>query len=620
MLVKIVSWIACVLQFFISLFGGYTSVEVPEVQPLIETPPALTEFRINDKICGVSGSEFYIQRPSEKLNVVDASQFGLDSSAYNNFDAFQRALDYCKDNPGTKLNIVTGVYYLRTAKPFDYDGITDLLIDGNGSTFITGFAGTINSITACDCVEIRNLNFDWNWDECRLASVVKVDNENEETNTLDLVFLDTDNIDDNPSLSSITQCDPETFTFGANNSSKEVYFYQNPDHIVSTEKIASNILRVKHNGCMGFFDNGETYILRHFTYNGRIFEIQNYSKNITFDNVKIYGSPGMGYVIGGNSSHFQILNSVIGVNPEFTESRHVSATADGVHIVNTEGCFNISGCDFSGLGDDSVNVHDGLGYINSVDGNKISVTASAMRLVVGDEVSFKDDYFNQVDLCAHIVNIETIGIKHEITLDTDVSSKIFQNCILYSKECDSSNYVIRNNYFHDHRARGLLLQSSNGLCENNTFYKIQGQAIKVIMDIIPHLWQEGTGVDNVQIIKNKFIKCNYSGWGAVIELGSNIDGRKAEAMPFTNIVMKGNTFDDFSGRIIDADNVNNIEISENSILFGNTFKKSQTQGKIRFGNYCANVSIFDNEYNKKSYKKIVQAESVKTWAQINSQL
>lgn len=103
----------------------------------------------------------------------------------------------------------------------------------------------------------------------------------------------------------------------------------------------------------------------------------------------------------------------------------------------------------------------------------------------------------------------------------------------YNTECNSSNYVIRNNYFHENSARGLLLQSSNGLCENNRFFKTMAQAIKVVMDIEPTLWQEGTGVDNLIIRNNTFEKCNYSDWGTVIEIGTNIAGRSAETAVFT---------------------------------------------------------------------------------------
>ncbi|MBR4051245.1 MAG: hypothetical protein IKK09_12160 [Clostridia bacterium] len=59
------------------------------------------------------------------------------------------------------------------------------------------------------------------------------------------------------------------------------------------------------------------------------------------------------------------------------DKRCVSLTADAIHIVNTDGCFNISGCDISSMGDDAINVHDGLGYVSGVNGNTLTLIASA---------------------------------------------------------------------------------------------------------------------------------------------------------------------------------------------------------------------------------------------------
>ena len=77
-----------------------------------------------------------------------------------------------------------------------------------------------------------------------------------------------------------------------------------------------------------------------------------------------------------------------------------------------------------------------------------------------------------------------------ISFDRTLPEEIAADTIMYIADCDSGNYVISNNYFHEHRARGLLLQSDNGLCENNRFYKIMGQQIKIVMDIMPGLWYE----------------------------------------------------------------------------------------------------------------------------------
>ena len=311
MFLKLIAFIASILLAF------STPVSMPDSpEILVETLDNLSENRTADEINGANGTRFYIQRPkADKLNEVNAADFGLSEENEDNFAAFQSALNYCSAHPQTKLVIDKGTYYFESINGLDANNCTDLLIEGNDAIFAFSSTDYRFFIRNSDCVEIRNLNIDWNWKKSPLASVVIVQNSNADTNTLDLVFKDAEYCDENCRLMAITQCDPETYTFGAKYSSKEVYLYQDGTNIKSVQKISDNTLRVTHNGCMNGFEDGETYILRHYVYNGTVFNLRDYSKNITFDNVSIYGSSGMAYICEGNSSHFQIINSFIGVNP-----------------------------------------------------------------------------------------------------------------------------------------------------------------------------------------------------------------------------------------------------------------------------------------------------------------
>ena len=619
MLIKLISFIATILLLFTS------SVAMPGTgEILTENLVNLSENRTADEINGANGTRFYIQRPKgEKLTVVNASDFGLSESNEDNFTAFQSALDYCSQHPQTKLVIDKGTYYFRSINGLDANNCTDLLIEGSDATFVFSSTGYKFFIRNSDCVEIRNLNFDWNWDESPLASVVTVQNSNADADTLDLVFRNPEYCNENNRLMAITQCDPDTYTFGAKYSSKESYLYQDTTSVKSVQKISDNTLRVTHNGCLDGFENGETYILRHYVYDGTIFSVRDYSRNVTFDNVSIYGSSGMAYICEGNSSHFQIINSFIGVNSGYKEKRCVSLTADAIHIVNTDGCFNISDCDISGMGDDAVNVHDGLGYVSEVNGNTLTLIASAMRLEVGDTLAFRNDKFENTDVTATVVSVKALeGITKEVVVEV-LPEGVTEGWTAYNTECNSGHYVIRNNYFHENRARGLLLQSSDGLCENNRFYKTMAQAIKVVMDIKPTLWQEGTGVDNLIIRNNTFEKCNYSDWGSVIEIGTDIAGKTAETAVFTNVEITSNSFKDIPSKLMSVNNINGLVFSDNTVDTGDFFDGVSIQGRLQFGEYCSNITYADNIFvngGYLGYKEIAKADSIRVWAQINSQL
>ncbi len=275
------------------------------------------------------------------------------------------------------------------------------------------------------------------------------------------------------------------------------------------------------------------------------------------------------------------------------------------------------------MGDDCINVHDGLGYVSEVNDNTLTLIASAMRLEAGDILAFKNDKFENTELTAKIVSVKALeGITNEVIVE-NLPESITQGWTAYNTACDSSNYVISDNYFHENRARGVLLQSSGGLCENNRFYKTMAQAVKVVMDIVPSLWQEGTGVDNLVIRNNTFEKCNYSDWGSVIEIGTNIAGNTAETAVFTNIEISANSFKDIPSTLLRADNVNGFVFSENTIDTGDFFDENSVQGVLEFGKYCSNITYSDNNFVNSGFlrsNEIAKADSVYVWAQINSQL
>ncbi len=620
MIKKFISLIASVILLFTS------SAEIPVIKSVLkEAEPQADEYRFYDEINGTNGTTFYIGQPDEdSLNTVNAEVFGLSETAEDNFTAFQSALDFCRENPHTKLVINKGTYYFRNTESLVIRECRDLIIDGSGAEFIFCSSGYKIRILGSDCVRICNLVFDWNWYEDPLASVVTVRNADKSSHTLDLEYKIPAQCRENADFKAITQCDPESFTFGITGQTKEVYFINLENPIKSVTKISDNVIRIVHDGCMDGFCDGETYILRHYVYDGTIFNVTDYSKSLAFDNIDFYGSPGMCFICEGNCSHFQITDCFIGVDPEHKNERSVSAAADAIHIVNTNGCFSISGCDISGMGDDAVNVHDGLGYVSSLNGNTANVIASAMRIQPGDTIAFKNEKFENTNITAVVKSVRPLeGITKEIVFDRAVESLIKVGFTAFSTECDSSNYVIRNNYFHENRARGLLLQSSNGLCENNRFYKIMAQAVKVVMDIVPTMWQEGTGVDNLIIRGNTIEKCNFSSWGSVIEIGTNIAGRTAETFVFTNIEITGNTITDVPYELIKADNVNSLIISGNTFDTGRYYKNFFKSGRIVFGKYCDNVIYTDNSFINGgilNYKKIARAQDASVWAKVNAQL
>lgn len=574
-----------------------------------ESEPTTDEMRTYDRVDGVNDSVFYIARPNEKsCRSVNASDFGVSTAADDNYSAFCKAIEYCKANPNITLKVDGGKYYFRTDKAIMLDGLKNVLIDADGAQFIFENPNYFH-IVNCNCIEIRGLGITWNLDVSRLASLVKIRNASKESHSFELEFTELNEVSADIPIMAFTKYDPETLTPGTRQDFKENYVYQFPGSIKTAEKTGHNVLKVTHDGSLDNYTDGEVYLLRHHVYGGNAFNVYNTS-NITFSGIKLYAVAGMGWLIENRSEHFQLFGCVIGLDPEHDDNR-ISTTADGVHIANTNGKFRISGCDFSFMGDDDVNVHDNIATVtDKLDEKTVEIYTNANNFAAGDTAIFSSKGFDRFGFSAEVTSVE--GKK--LTFDKELPDYIVKDCIVSNGSIDSGNYVISGNYFHENRARGLLLQSNNGLCKNNRFYKTMANPIKVIMDISSGLWLEGTGVNGLVIRNNSFVECNVVEWSAQISISTNIDGKSADSTLFYNITVENNSFDNFYGRLVDASNVSNLKICGNRVNNKDGSYEAR-RGRIIIRQSCSRVTISNNEYKasvKAPFQRLIEFKNIKS--------
>ena len=585
-----------------------TPITTPE-NLAAESEPTTDEMHTYDRVDGVNDSVFYIARPNEKsCRSVNALDFGVSTAADDNYSAFCKAIEYCKANPNITLKVDGGKYYFRTDKAIMLDGLKNVLIDADGAQFIFENPNYFH-IVNCNCIEIRGLGITWNLDVSRLASLVKIRNASKESHSFELEFTELNEVSADIPIMAFTKYDPETLTPGTRQDFKENYVYQFPGSIKTVEKTGHNVLKVTHDGSLDNYTDGEVYLLRHHVYGGNAFNVYNTS-NITFSGIKLYAVAGMGWLIENRSEHFQLLGCVIGLDPEHDDNR-ISTTADGVHIANTNGKFRISGCDFSFMGDDDVNVHDNIATVtDKLDEKTVEIYTNANNFAAGDTAIFSSKGFDRLGFSAEVTSVE--GKK--LTFNKELPDYIVKDCIVSNGSIDSGNYVISGNYFHENRARGLLLQSNNGLCENNRFYKTMANPIKVIMDISSGLWLEGTGVNGLVIRNNSFVECNVVEWSAQISISTNIDGKTADSTLFYNITVENNSFDNFYGRLVDASNVSNLKICGNRVNNKDGSYEAR-RGRIIIRQSCSRVTISNNEYKasvKAPFQRLIEFKNIKS--------
>ena len=615
---------ALVLLFVVAVIAGVFAYAVvrpialpAEREILYEDVPEENPLRIATEINGVSGSRFFIQSPkTEVYHTVNVSRFGANPNKKDNTKPLNYAFNYCKNHPGTRLVFSEGVYYV--SGELKIEELKDICIDGNGAKIIYDNRRCLIDIDECECLEIKNLTIDWDWDKLPLGALARAVNVEGQKNTIDFVF-DVPEYAREDMLYAITQCDEETGTYGAKGTLIETYEGQNPEIFKKVTKVSDNTLRVVHNGALERFA-GNKFIFRSVAYGGSIFNIHQ-SRDLTLEKIKLYGGTGMGVIIGDRTSHFALRDLFIGPDPEYADVRCISLDADAIHINDADGCFVIEGCDISKQGDDDVNINSGIGIIESVKGSTVTFSADgSMETEPGDVIAFRDKKFHLLDFTAVVESCEHIGYqRRRVTFRGSLPSNIKKGATLFNAECTGNNYVIRNNYFHEHRARGLLLQTSDGLVENNTFYKTCHNAIRIVMDISNGYWHEGTGADNIEIRNNTFIDCGVIGT-ELIEIGTHIDGKSSRSKVFTNIRITNNEIRGVYGNLMVVNNVNNFTFKNNTITIGDVYRRDVGQGRSYFIRDCANVDFSDNDYTDArpfSFTKVIRSDNPFVWARLN---
>jgi hypothetical protein len=102
---------------------------------------------------------------------------------------------------------------------------------------------------------------------------------------------------------------------------------------------------------------GQFYLLRHYTFEEHAIVMAS-NQHLSLQYVTIFSFPGIGFILGGDQHHFELLQCRIGF-PE-NERRPITVTADGFHVDQSQGFIKLMECDFGYMGDDCINIHDNI--------------------------------------------------------------------------------------------------------------------------------------------------------------------------------------------------------------------------------------------------------------------
>jgi len=299
-----------------------------------------------------------------------------------------------------------------------------------------------------------------------------------------------------------------------------------PNHTVKVEAISPR------RGVVTLAQPPEVKIGDYVVLNARAtaaFVLRNQAENITFRDITILSAPGAGFIARRTSGQHRFERVVIKRGPTpsgATEARLLAAGADGINYGTSRQGPIITDCDLSFIGDDSVNFHGALLPVLKQEGRDFIVSLGYQPddlgkvIQPGDMVRILNPGNYQVEKTARLEAIEPFKVITAAEMATYGGSNLYPNAppnfILYRMRLQDAvpqagqfidvpavncpGFVIRDSYFHDHRARGLRIQANNGKIENCRFKNLEQSAIAVGPEYA--YWLEAGWTNNIAISGN----------------------------------------------------------------------------------------------------------------------
>jgi len=340
-----------------------------------------------------------------------------------------------------------------------------------------------------------------------------------------------------------------------------------------------------------------------YAYAARGFEFSfNNNADLTFDHITVQNCPGMAFVGYGADRGFKFNACVI--SRRNTTHDLVSTGADGIHIGMTHGDTIIQNCEFSYLGDDAVNVHGIWMTVTS----KVNANQAKLATIVYDPTYVKVgdtfQFLSKANLTplgqAHVsaVSYNANNQVYTLTFTEALPSTLPAGSYVANLARSSNRATITTNYFHDHRARGIMVQSQEISITNNHVQNVMGAAIQLTADIAD--WNEGYGCANIVVTGNFCDGDNYGYWGGFNNLPGvcmgviNVFAQTPQGLNPTyvhqNITISNNTVSNTPSLSFFIGSVQNLSLANNLIQ---NCPSSATQGI--YVSRASTVSITGNQ-------------------------
>ncbi|MBQ9775938.1 MAG: right-handed parallel beta-helix repeat-containing protein [Lentisphaeria bacterium] len=353
-----------------------------------------------------------------------------------------------------------------------------------------------------------------------------------------------------------------------------------------------------------------------------VFKVRGMAENLKFINLTMYSGPG-GIIARQVVGEHLIKNcrAIRGERPAgAAEERLLSLSADAVNYATGRKGPVVEGCEFSFIGDDSVNFHGRPMTVIKAEPEKgaFICATGGKRGTMYCELIFPGDRVRMLGHNNHAIKHTAKITKFEyVDADLDVDAKSLypanpgKTFTLYRVYVDGKtlpepgmlvdfpainmpDYVIRNNYFHDHRARGVRIMGIRGVIENNRMERLEHQGISVGPEY--GYWIEAGWVEKA-IIRNNVIKSVCLGGSAY---------RAISYSPGAICTFVHNKIGDFGiypgnkGVVIENNKIDNCSIAGIHLLASDgAIVRNNEISNVNWGDSSELGNLYHIQYNKK---------------------
>ena len=312
------------------------------------------------------------------------------------------------------------------------------------------------------------------------------------------------------------------------------------------------------------FDVGDRYV--HVDRNGGGLILCPGCERVTFQRITNYASPGLDYG-GGGTKEVAVLDCRVLIKP----GRWHTSNADGLHFpVSRPGPW-VEGCTFEGMADDGANLYSKGAFCTEIISDTQFVLSPHALMEVGARLLVFDPKPGHKLGTAKVVAVQRDGLLQRVTLDRPI-----HGVRIGSKKTDpqffaidcTGGFVFRNNTFRNIRRFGILIDSRDGLIENNRFEATSSCGVVVHND--PD-WPEGFATGNIIIRGNTFDTCYVeriyrADTCASISIKTNRLGwQPAPYRGIADILIEDNTFVNWRNQAI------SLGCAQNAIVRNNRF-------------------------------------------------